>query len=96
MGSIKSGKDADLVIWTGHPLSIYSKAEKTIIDGMIYFDTETDVLLRKRNEAERVRILQKMNEAKNKGAETQKPKNRKPRQYHCDTLNDEINYDEEL
>ncbi|NUM51620.1 MAG: amidohydrolase family protein [Flavobacteriales bacterium] len=96
IGTIKSGKDADLVIWSGHPLSIYSKVEKTLIDGIIYFDIETDVLLRKRNEAERVRILQKMNEAKNKGAETQKPKSRKPRQYHCDTLNDEINYDEEL
>lgn len=96
MGSIKQGKDADLVIWNNHPLSVYAKPEKTIIDGIIYFDLETDLLLRKRNEEERVRILQKMNEAKSNGAETQKPKIRKPRHYHCDTLNDEINYDEEL
>ena len=38
VGSIKLGKDADLVIWSNHPLSIYAKAEKTIIEGTIYFD----------------------------------------------------------
>jgi imidazolonepropionase-like amidohydrolase len=96
MGSVKQGKDADLVIWNNHPLSIYAKPEKTIIDGIVFFDIETDLVLRKRNEEERVRILQKMNEAKSKGVETQKPRTRKPRHYHCDTLNDEINYDEEL
>ncbi|HBR53136.1 MAG TPA: amidohydrolase, partial [Flavobacteriaceae bacterium] len=36
-GSIKEGKDADLVLWSDHPLSVYAKAEKTIIDGVTYF-----------------------------------------------------------
>ena len=31
MGSIKIGKDADLVLWNEHPLSIYSKPFKTIV-----------------------------------------------------------------
>ena len=39
-GSIKVGKDADVVLWSENPLSIYSKAEKTIIDGTVYFDIE--------------------------------------------------------
>jgi imidazolonepropionase-like amidohydrolase len=33
MGSIKVGNSADVVLWTGHPLSVYTKADKTIIEG---------------------------------------------------------------
>ena len=32
MGSIKEGKDADIVIWSNNPLSIYAKVEKTYIE----------------------------------------------------------------
>ncbi len=42
VGSIEEGKDGDVVIWSGHPLSIYSKAELTFIDGTKYFDLEND------------------------------------------------------
>ena len=35
IGSIKVGKDADLVLWTDHPLSIYSKPSKTIVDNIV-------------------------------------------------------------
>ena len=42
VGSIKVGKDADVVLWSDHPLSIYAKAEKTIIEGKIYFDIKDD------------------------------------------------------
>ena len=59
-GSIKTGKDADLVIWSDHPLSIYAKAEKTIIDGAIYFDREKDLVMRANIAGERNRIIQKM------------------------------------
>lgn len=59
-GSIKAGKDADLVLWTDHPLSIYAKAEKTLVDGVVYFDRERDALLRKQIAAERNRLIQKM------------------------------------
>ncbi len=37
VGSLKQGKDADVVIWSDNPLSIYAKAEKTIVDGIVYF-----------------------------------------------------------
>lgn len=57
MGSIKAGKDADLVLWTGHPLSVYSRASKTIIDGTVYFDEETDAALKKQIDEERNRII---------------------------------------
>lgn len=60
MGSIKVGKSADVVLWDGDPLSLYSKAEKTIIEGAIYFDMARDGQLRRENAMERARILKKM------------------------------------
>ena len=53
VGSIDSGKDADLVIWNHHPLSIYAVAQKTFVDGEIYFDIQKDLDMRKRMEEER-------------------------------------------
>jgi imidazolonepropionase-like amidohydrolase len=38
IGSIDTGKDADLVIWDGYPLSSYGVPEKVLIDGEVYFD----------------------------------------------------------
>jgi imidazolonepropionase-like amidohydrolase len=38
VGSIDVGKDADLVIWSGYPLSSYGVPEKVLIDGDVYFD----------------------------------------------------------
>jgi imidazolonepropionase-like amidohydrolase len=38
VGSIEAGKDADLVIWDGYPLSSYGVPEKVLIDGEVYFD----------------------------------------------------------
>jgi imidazolonepropionase-like amidohydrolase len=38
VGSIETGKDADLVIWDGYPLSSYGVPNKVFIDGDVYFD----------------------------------------------------------
>jgi imidazolonepropionase-like amidohydrolase len=57
MGSIKVGKDADLVLWTDNPLSIYSHANKTMVDGTIYYDEETDRQLKAQMDSERNRII---------------------------------------
>lgn len=46
VGSIEVGKDADVVIWTGNPLSVYSTAETTFIDGEIFFDKKQDLAKR--------------------------------------------------
>ena len=42
IGSIEVGKDADVAIWEGYPLSMYSKAVKTYVDGKLYFDIDMD------------------------------------------------------
>jgi imidazolonepropionase-like amidohydrolase len=70
VGSIKAGKDADLVIWSDHPLSIYAKSEKTIVDGIIYFDREKDLAQRKKITAERFRLVNKLQGEKRGGAVT--------------------------
>jgi len=67
VGSIKVGKDADLVLWTDNPLSIYARAEKTIVDGIVYFDRQKDAEIRKQQTAERNRLIQKMNGEKRAG-----------------------------
>ncbi|HMO61571.1 MAG TPA: amidohydrolase family protein [Ferruginibacter sp.] len=69
-GSIKVGKDADLVLWTDEPLSIYAKAEKTIVDGAIYFDRQKDALLKESIAKEKARLVQKMISAKKSGDRT--------------------------
>ena len=43
IGSIEAGKDADLAIWTAHPLSVYARVETTFIEGEVYFDRKTDL-----------------------------------------------------
>ena len=60
MGSIREGKDADLVLWSDHPLSIYASAETTWIEGTPYYDKKEDALLRTRIAAERARIIAKI------------------------------------
>jgi cytosine/adenosine deaminase-related metal-dependent hydrolase len=67
VGSIKVGKDADLVLWSDNPLSIYAKAEKTMVDGIIYFDREKDAQMRKLQAAEKNRLIQKLNGEKRSG-----------------------------
>jgi imidazolonepropionase-like amidohydrolase len=90
MGSIKVGKSADVVLWTDHPLSVYARAEKTIIDGKVYFDLEKDAQNRKEQEAERARLIQKMKEAKRAGAPTQRGEGRSQVMFHCeDVLGDD-------
>jgi imidazolonepropionase-like amidohydrolase len=68
VGSIKVGKDADLVLWSDNPLSIYAKAEKTIVDGVVYFDRQRDQELRAKITAEKSRLAQKMIGEKKSGA----------------------------
>lgn len=87
VGSIKEGKDADLVLWDNHPLSVYAKAEKTIIEGVVYFDKEQDAQKRIAIKAERNKLLKLMLKEKDAGGKTKPPKKKENKHFHCETLN---------
>jgi imidazolonepropionase-like amidohydrolase len=79
VGSIKPGKDADLVLWSADPLSIYAVVQKTYVDGIPYWDIDKDAANQKAMKADEARIIQKMIAAKNKGAVTQRAPGRRQR-----------------
>ncbi|MFT6296051.1 MAG: imidazolonepropionase-like amidohydrolase [Glaciecola sp.] len=60
MGSILVGKDADLVLWSDHPLSVYAAADTTWVDGIPFYSREQDRLLRQQISDERDRIISKI------------------------------------
>jgi imidazolonepropionase-like amidohydrolase len=70
VGSLKIGKDADVVLWSDSPLSIYAKSLYTIVDGTVYFDRQRDEQLQKEVDAERTRLVKKMTGEKRSGAPT--------------------------
>ncbi|MCC9063775.1 amidohydrolase family protein [Flavobacterium piscisymbiosum] len=86
VGSLKVGKDADVVLWSDNPLSIYAKAEKTIIEGVVYFDIEKDAEKQLAITKERSLLIGQMLQEKNKGMSTQQPTKKEKTEYHCDTL----------
>lgn len=90
VGSISPGKDADLVVWSHHPLSIYAKVEKTYVDGRKYFDRELLGEIKKRDAADRARITHKMLSAPEKGSGKQTVPNPNDKEYHCDDVEEEI------
>jgi imidazolonepropionase-like amidohydrolase len=89
MGSVKVGKDADLVLWTGNPLSIESKVELTMVDGLILYNRNNNLALEERNTKERARLINKMLESNEKGEETKPFIKNGRRLYHCDTHGEE-------
>jgi len=59
VGSLEPGKDADFVIWNGHPLSNYARVNQTWIEGRKYFDRGEDEVARKTFDAQREALVQK-------------------------------------
>jgi len=87
VGSIKEGKDADLVLWSDHPLSVYAKAEKTIIEGTTYFDAQVDLAKRQAIKTERNTLITMMLKEKAGGGKTKPPKRKMDRNLECETIN---------
>jgi imidazolonepropionase-like amidohydrolase len=57
MGSLTAGKDADVVLWNGHPLSVYSRVDTTWVDGRVVFDRGMDLAMRETRAAEKARLV---------------------------------------
>ena len=60
VGSLEVGKDADFVLWTGNPLSTYSRCEQTWVDGKKYFDIQEDKQMQEQIVKERATLIQKI------------------------------------
>jgi imidazolonepropionase-like amidohydrolase len=58
VGSLEPGKDGDFVIWNGNPLSQFTRAEQTWVDGRRYFSLEEDAVMRDQIESERNQLIQ--------------------------------------
>jgi adenine deaminase len=89
MGSVKAGKDADLVLWSDNPLSINAKVELTMVDGMILYNASENEKLAQRNVSERARIINKMLESNEKGESAQPFVKKGRKHFHCDTIGEE-------
>lgn len=85
VGSIVPGMDADVVLWNGPPLSTFTRAEKTFVDGKLFFDREENKAMAEEVRKERNRLIRKMLQEKRGGAKTQKPDHQPEKEYHCDT-----------
>ena len=74
VGSIEVGKDADLAIFSGHPLSVYSNVDETIIDGEVFFDRQKDLADRARRAQERAELEKAPeNQAPNAAGQQRRP-----------------------
>ena len=79
VGSIETGKDADIVIWSAHPFSVYAHPEMTMIDGEIFFDRAGDIANRARLEKERQELEKaEPNRPANGGTAPPLPRERRP------------------
>ncbi|OFZ36079.1 MAG: hypothetical protein A3D92_12365 [Bacteroidetes bacterium RIFCSPHIGHO2_02_FULL_44_7] len=94
MGSLRDGKDADIVIWSDNPLSILAKPECTIVDGVVMYDLERDAALRERNQVEKARLINKMSADNKQGGKKRLFVKHKKGHYHCDTLGEEVSHEE--
>lgn len=92
MGSLKIGKDADIVIWSDHPLSVMARVEYTVVDGAVLYDHERDELMRQRNQEEKARIITKMMDDKQDNK--RKFFDKGHGSYHCDTIGEEMSTEE--
>jgi imidazolonepropionase-like amidohydrolase len=89
MGRVAPGMDADLVIWSGDPLSIRSRVERTYVDGICLFDRVDDAQRRAWAAAERDRIVRAMITVQADGASTRKARRERKHLWHCDDLGEE-------
>ncbi|MGE3467576.1 MAG: amidohydrolase [Pyrinomonadaceae bacterium] len=85
-GSIEVGKDADIAIWSGHPFSVFSVAEMTIIEGEVYFDRAADIAKRGdlAKEREALEKLDVNRAPASGGAPPRVPTERDRGEYHAD------------
>ncbi len=83
VGSLEVGKDGDFVIWSGHPLSTYTKCEQTWIEGRKFFDIAEDVEMREDVAKKKAELVQKALKSKKKGSGDPPSLPQKSSEYSC-------------
>ena len=85
VGSIAEGMDADIVLWNDHPLSVYAKADFTLVDGKIYFERDIHEEKMQEIEKERERLIEKMIRHAQNGSSTRpvEPEEDDEEKYNC-------------
>ena len=79
VGSLEVGKDADLAIWNGHPLSVYARVDTTFVDGEVFFDRQQDLAKRPDILKERAQLeAAEPNRPPAGGTSPQAPRRRRP------------------
>lgn len=73
VGSLEPGKDADLVIYDRHPLSVYAKVQKVMIDGQLYFDRDSDLSEHATREQRRKVLIDKARARQKRAAGERRP-----------------------
>ena len=86
VGSLKEGKDADLVIWSDNPLSIYASAEKTFIDGKIYYDSSKIESIIVDIKLEKNKIINQIMSSIGKGQKVQPIVSNTNKEFFCETI----------
>jgi len=89
MGSLRAGKDADIVVWSDNPLSIYAVAEQTYVDGIKYFDRAEDKIKQLTIAQEKMRLLRAMDKMSAGGMKSETPRMKREVLYHCEDEEDE-------
>jgi imidazolonepropionase-like amidohydrolase len=80
-GSIDVGKDADLVIFSQHPFSVYTVPELTMIEGEVYFDRNEDLKQREALKREKADLIKREREQRGgaRGPRGERPEEPQPR-----------------
>jgi imidazolonepropionase-like amidohydrolase len=89
VGSIEVGKQADLVLWSAHPLSMYARPLLTLIEGTPYFDLVRDEAARIRRDRERQKLVAELLKVKGDAKGGNKPRRKVEPQWHCETLGED-------
>ncbi|MEY2982526.1 MAG: hypothetical protein RL562_2753 [Planctomycetota bacterium] len=96
IGSLELGKDGDFVLWSGSPLSTFSRCLETWIDGTRYWSEDEDRALVAEAAAERARLIQAVLAAPGERARSDRSRSGDNRPGDCDCLDGADVYFEEL
>lgn len=89
MGSLKVGKDADVVVWSDHPLSIKARTLHVFVDGEELYRAADNSRHRQQIAQEKARIINKMLASNKKGEEKKTFKKKEKKHWHCDSIGEE-------